>query len=98
MGRAVEAEIDLALEAQPQQAPGNGTQVINALANGDLNGTPAAGSGAGVEIGQPGEDKSVAGLCHFQAIGFGDHSLTVQGEAAVHLRGTHGNNDDIVAF
>ena len=97
VGRAMEADIDLALEAQAQQAPGDGAQVVDALADTDLHSAAAGGSGTGVEIGKAGEHQTVAAFCHLQGVGFADDGFAVQGEAAVHFGGAHGDDDDVIA-
>ena len=66
VGRAVERKVHLPLEAQPQQAAGNGAQIVDALADGNLHSTSAGSGGTGIEIGQARQHQAVAGLGHFE--------------------------------
>ena len=98
MRRAVEADVDLALEALTQQAVSNGGQIVDPLTDAHLRGAAAGSGGTGIEIRQAGQNQTVAGFCHFQGIGLADSRLAVQREAAVHFNGSYRNDDDVIAF
>ena len=72
-------------------------QIINALADSDLNRTPSGSGGTGVEIRQAGKNQAIAGFCHLQAVGLGNHRLAVQREPAMHFGGAYGDDDDVVS-
>ena len=98
MGRAVEADVDLPLEALTQQAVGDGGQVVYPLPHADLHSAAARGGGSGVEIRQSGQHKAVTGLGHPQGVSLADDGLAVQRKAAVHLDRADRHNDDVVVL